>query len=195
MPIINTCIEASHFSLRLWLEKARQFLDLQASQRSWMLLLQIQVYSCFVLIREWILPLENFLYHFSSPFFFLLLIERNVLIKLFFCVGIFFKYYWVNFCSWCSIPMTFHAQAAGKTDAFNCVELFTILSEVERVENWRYQLREVMGISSSDSNSLIGSMEKVLLVSSFRGPFPSFSFFKVSPTLIWDCHYDLFIIV
>ncbi|KAI4303517.1 hypothetical protein MLD38_039133 [Melastoma candidum] len=78
---------------RLWLEKARQFLDLEASRRSWKLLLQI--------------------------------------------------------------------QATGKTDAFNCLELFTILSEVERVENWRYQLREVMGISSSDSNSLIDSMDKI----------------------------------
>lgn len=59
--------------------------------------------------------------------------------------------------------MIYHIQELGKVAAFSCSQLHTILSEVEKVENWKRQCLEIIGRFVDDGNSLLCALQKVLM--------------------------------
>ncbi|KAL5552082.1 hypothetical protein UlMin_002258 [Ulmus minor] len=54
-------------------------------------------------------------------------------------------------------------KEVGIADAFNCSELDLVLSEVEKVENWKQLCKHILGTSDEDENSLLGALQKIML--------------------------------
>lgn len=53
----------------------------------------------------------------------------------------------------------YYIQDLGIAVAFNCPELDSILSAVDRVQKWKQQCMDIFTIG--DENSLLGALEKV----------------------------------
>ncbi|KAJ7944914.1 Transcription factor jumonji (JmjC) domain protein [Quillaja saponaria] len=60
--------------------------------------------------------------------------------------------------SWSSM---LELKELGNTMAFNCPELNLVLSEVEKVENWKKHCMDIVGSVAGDENSLLGALQKI----------------------------------
>ncbi len=59
--------------------------------------------------------------------------------------------------------MIYHIQEFGKAGAFSCSELDMVSSEVQKVEKWKEQCVEILGILVDDGHPLLGALQKVLI--------------------------------
>lgn len=59
-----------------------------------------------------------------------------------------------------------HAQELGSTDAFNCLELDLVFAEVERIEHWRRNCKDIVG-SIGNVKSLLNALSEVYFTTFF----------------------------
>lgn len=52
-------------------------------------------------------------------------------------------------------------QGSGNTNAFNCMEINTVLSEVQRVNEWKQRAANVVGVKVGDNNLLLDGLSQV----------------------------------
>lgn len=53
-------------------------------------------------------------------------------------------------------------EELGSTDAFDCMEKNMVVSEVERVKEWKQKIREIVGIKVHDDNLLVNALSQIL---------------------------------
>ena len=52
-------------------------------------------------------------------------------------------------------------QGLGSTDAFNCVEMDMVVSEVQRVKEWKRRGGAIIGIKVGDDSMLLDGLSQV----------------------------------
>ncbi|KAL9434409.1 hypothetical protein AB3S75_029115 [Citrus x aurantiifolia] len=64
-------------------------------------------------------------------------------------------------CAQQSWSLMLQLKELGEAAAFDCPELEKVLSEVDKVENWKQRCKEIVGTSVGDKNSLLGLLQKI----------------------------------
>lgn len=52
-------------------------------------------------------------------------------------------------------------QGSGNTNAFNCMEINTVLYEVQRVKEWKQRAANIVGVKVGDDNMLLDGLSQV----------------------------------
>lgn len=53
-------------------------------------------------------------------------------------------------------------KEGGSTDAFRCIELDLVISEVQRVKEWKQRGRDIVGVKGGDDNLLLNALSRIL---------------------------------
>ncbi|XP_076925820.1 lysine-specific demethylase JMJ17-like [Bidens hawaiensis] len=53
-------------------------------------------------------------------------------------------------------------EGSGNTNAFNCMEINTVLSEVQRVKEWKQRAANIVGVKVGDDNLLLDGLSQIL---------------------------------